>query len=266
MQTEGPLSKLLLAYQDPIQVYAEAGAHILHLNAQIGKMLRMESLGLWNCMACGEIFSSLFRMGCCKRCFFESPMAGDSILRPELSTAHLGQADRDLDYEARFQLQAHIVYLADSGGIKVGVTREAQRHTRWMDQGASRVRIIARTENRYEAGVIEVALKAGYSDKTSWRHMLGGMMTGINLKEEALRAFVLFPPEMKGFFVPDGEEIQLLYPAQGMPKVTSIKLADGNGFEGRLVGIRGQYLLLEGGRVFNVRAHEGAQVRWKLEG
>lgn len=262
MQTEGILSKMLLAFQTPIQVYAEAGAHLLHLNSQIGKPLALESTGTWSCKACQETFSSLFRMGCCKRCFFESPMAGDSILRPELSTAHLGQADRDLDYEARYQLQPHVVYLADSGGLKVGVTRQTQRHTRWMDQGASRVRVIAETTNRYEAGVIEVALKNHYCDKTSWRHMLAGVQSGENLAEEALRAFQFFPEEAANFFVPEGEEVTLNYPSEGAPKVTSVKLEAYQRLEGILAGIRGQYLLFSDGRVINIRAHEGAHVRW----
>ena len=262
MQTEGILSKMLLAFQTPIQVYAEAGAHLLHLNSQIGKSLALESTGTWSCKACQETFTSLFRMGCCKRCFFESPMAGDSILRPELSTAHLGQADRDLDYEARYQLQPHVVYLADSGGLKVGVTRQMQRHTRWMDQGASRVRVIAETTNRYEAGVIEVALKNHYSDKTSWRHMLAGVQSGENLAEEALRASQFFPEEAANFFVPEGEEVTLTYPSEGAPKVTSVKLEAYQRLEGILAGIRGQYLLFSDGRVINIRAHEGAHVRW----
>ena len=264
MQTEGILSKMLLAFQTPIQVYAEAGAHLLHLNGQIGKPLALESTGTWTCKACQETFTSLFRMGCCKRCFFESPLAGDSILRPELSTAHLGQADRDLDYEARYQLQPHVVYLADSGGLKVGVTRHAQRHTRWMDQGASRVRVIAETTNRYEAGVIEVALKKHYSDKTSWRHMLAGVQSGENLAEEAQRASHFFPEEVARFFVPNGEEVTLTYPSDGAPKVTSVKLEAYQRLEGVLAGIRGQYLLFSDGRVINIRAHEGAHVRWTL--
>ncbi len=264
MQTEGILSKMLLAFQTPIQVYAEAGTHLLHLNGQIGKPLALESAGIWSCKACQETFTSLFRMGCCKRCFFESPLAGDSILRPELSTAHLGQADRDLDYEARYQLQPHVVYLADSGGLKVGVTRHAQRHTRWMDQGASRVRVIAETTNRYEAGLIEVALKNHYSDKTSWRHMLAGVQSGENLAEEAQRASRFFPEDVARYCVPNGEEVTLAYPSEGAPKVTSVKLEAYQRLEGILAGIRGQYLLFSDGRVINIRAHEGAHVRWTL--
>ena len=264
MQTEGPLSKLVLVFQSPIQVYAEAGAHILHLNTYIGQRIQIEALGLWECKVCDGTFSALFRMGCRKRCFFESPMAGDSILRPELSTAHVGQGDRDLAYEAKYQLQPHIVYLADSGGLKVGVTRLAQRHTRWMDQGASRVRIIAQTENRFQAGVIEVALKAHYSDKTAWRNMLAGLEEGQDLSVEALRAGQFFPAEMRSFFKTDGEEHTLTYPAQPVVKAKALKLQGRDAFEGVLAGIRGQYLLFRDGRVFNVRSHEGMHARWTV--
>ena len=111
-------------------------------------------------------------MGFCKKCFFESPFASDSILKPELSTAHLGIEERNLEIEKNIQLQPHIVYLAYTGDVKVGVTRESQIPTRWIDQGATFALPIARTENRYEAGVIEVALKQHISDKTNWRKML----------------------------------------------------------------------------------------------
>ena len=47
-------------------------------------------------------------------------------MRPELSQAHLDIEDRDLTYEKKVQLQPHIVYLAVSSGLKVGVTRKTQ--------------------------------------------------------------------------------------------------------------------------------------------
>lgn len=262
MQTEAILSKMLLAHQSPVQAYAEAGTHLWHLNAQIGKQMTLVSSGLWTCKACRETFTTLFRMGCCKRCFFESPVAGEAILRPELSTAHLGQADRDLAYESQYQLQPHVVYLADTGSIKVGVTRKEQRYTRWMDQGASRARIIAITANRYEAGAIEVALKERFTDKTSWRQMLGGIQSPLNLELEAMEARVFFPDSLVNYFKPDGEEIAINYPAEAIHKCTALRLSNNQQIEGVLRGIRGQYLVLSGNRVFNVRGHEGAHVYW----
>lgn len=97
--------------------------------------------------------------------FFESPYASDTILKPELSTAHLGVEERDLEVEKEIQLQPHIVYLAYTGDVKVGVTRESQIPTRWIDQGATFALPIAKTNNRYEAGMIEVELKTIFPTK-----------------------------------------------------------------------------------------------------
>ena len=93
-------------------------------------------------------------------------------MRPELSTAHLDKEDRDLAYEKKVQLQPHIVYLANSSNVKVGVTRKTQVPTRWIDQGAHEAIEIVEVPNRYLAGITEVALKAHIGDKTNWRKML----------------------------------------------------------------------------------------------
>ena len=90
---------------------------------------------------------------------------------------------RDLDYEKRVQLQPHIVYLANSSNVKVGVTRKTQVPTRWIDQGAQEALEIVEVPNRYLAGVTEVALKNYVSDKTNWREMLKGIATAENLED-----------------------------------------------------------------------------------
>ena len=81
------------------------------------------------------------------------------------SKAHLNQADRDLEYEKKIQLQPHIIYLALSSHLKVGVTRKTQIPTRWIDQGAHEAMTIIEVPNRYLAGIGEVALKEYFSDK-----------------------------------------------------------------------------------------------------
>ena len=80
-------------------------------------------------------------------------------MRPELSKAHLDQEERDLDYEKRVQLQPHIVYLANSSNVKVGVTRKTQVPTRWIDQGAQEALEIVEVPNRYLAGSQKLHLK-----------------------------------------------------------------------------------------------------------
>ena len=49
----------------------------------------------------------------------------------------MGVAERDLEVEKQIQLQPHTVYLAYTGDVKVGVTRNTQIPTRWIDQGAT---------------------------------------------------------------------------------------------------------------------------------
>ena len=101
----------------------------------------------------------------CKSCFYENPAAGDWVMRPELSKAHLNKADRDLEYEKKVQLQPHIIYLALSSHLKVGVTRKTQIPTRWIDQGAHEAMTIIEVPNRYLAGIGEVALKEYFLTK-----------------------------------------------------------------------------------------------------
>ena len=114
--------------------------------------------------------------------------------------------------------------------------------------------------------VIEVALKNHYSDKTSWRHMLAGVQSGENLAEEAQRASRFFPEDVAAQYLCAGGRRghAYAYPSEGAPKVTSVKLEAYQRLEGILAGIRGQYLLFSDGRVINIRAHEGAHVRWTL--
>ena len=127
-------------------------------------------MSVLNCRLANE---PIFRQGFCKRCFFDLPQAADWIIRPELSTAHLDQEDRDLEYEKRVQLQPHIVYLANSSNVKVGVTRKSPRFQR---VGLIRVLMrrlkLLRLLISYLAGVTEVALKSHVADKTNWRKML----------------------------------------------------------------------------------------------
>ena len=263
MYAEGPTFKLFNVLKSPVQVYAEIGEHILHLNALIGRSISIEFRGLAICKSCKRNFASLFRMGCCKKCFFESPLAGDSILRPELSRAHLNIEDRDLDHEKSFQLQPHVVYLADAGQIKVGVTRLDQVHNRWMDQGAGRARIIAKTNNRYEAGLIEVELKSLYSDKTNWRQMLNNKSDGRDLGEEAINARESVSNNLREFFDLDGEQQEIHYDYTATPgNINSFSFKGSAKFKGHLCGLKGQYLIFSSGAVINLRSHEGLVLSW----
>ena len=182
-------------------------------------------------------------------------------MKPELSKAHLNIEDRDLAYEKSVQLKPHIVYLANSSNVKVGVTRKQQVPTRWIDQGAHEALEIVEVPNRYLAGITEVALKEYVADKTNWRKMLKNDIEDENLVEWRDKLKVFIPEEAKEYFIENNSETHLSFPVLKYPeKPKSLNLIKTPTFKGKLVGIKGQYLIFEDETVFNVRSNEGLVV------
>ena len=260
MIIEGQILKMISEHSKPIRYYLNFENEFLEINQLLGKNIRLthdhnQSKGC-------NLDKHIYRMGYCQECFFTLPQANESIIRPELSTAHLGIEQRDLEWEKRFELQPHIVYLALSPDLKVGVTRLNQIPTRWIDQGASAAIILAKTDNRYEAGMIEVAMKEGLSDKTNYRRMLLNNIEDIDLilKKEKFKKLV--PEEFAHFITNDQEILSFDYPILKQPtKINVIKLDSHNAYEGKLVGIKGQYWIFEDESVWNLRAHEGRYMK-----
>lgn len=255
----GVLTKMQTEFLEPIQYYLVFENDFIHMNQLLSKSVNIKLVGE-QCLSCG-LNKPIYRQGFCRDCFFDKPIAGDWIMRPELSTAHLGKEDRDLEYEKSVQLQPHIVYLANSSNVKVGVTRKSQVPTRWIDQGAHEAIEIVEVPNRYLAGITEVALKDHVADKTNWRKMLKNDIEDVDLLEwrSNLQAYV--PEEVKEYFIENNSETQLNFPVQQYPeKPNSLNLKKIETYSGKLVGIKGQYLIFEDNTVFNVRANEGLVV------
>ncbi|MEN9981597.1 MAG: hypothetical protein RIR67_1155 [Bacteroidota bacterium] len=264
MTYEGVLTKMQTEFGDPIQYYLVFEDSFLNVNQLLGKPMEINFVG-FQCLNCGKK-KKIFRQGFCYDCFYSSPAVGDWIMKPELSTAHLGVADRDLAYEEKVQLQPHIVYLALSSEVKVGVTRKTQMPTRWIDQGASQAISIVEVPNRYLAGITEVALKNHYADKTNWRKMLTNTFEPIDLIAERLKVEHLIPTEVQEYFYNQKIDLyEMHYPVLDYPtKVSSLSLDKTPNFQGKLIGIKGQYLLFEGGIVFNIRGSEGYIVKIEI--
>lgn len=259
MQYEGVLRKMQTEIGSPIQYYMLFESDFLNVNQILDKTLKIEFIK-HQCLNCGND-RPIYRQGFCKTCFFEIPSAGDWIMRPELSKAHLDQEDRDLAYEKKVQLQPHIVYLANSSNVKVGVTRKGQIPTRWIDQGAHEAIEIVEVPNRYLAGITEVALKDHVGDKTNWRTMLTNTVVDENLQEWRDRLKQYIPEEALPYFLDSNAETELEFPVLQYPtKVKSLNLSKTPTFEGTLKGIKGQYLIFEDNTVFNVRGSEGYYV------
>ena len=261
MQYEGVLTKMQTEIGTPIQYYLIFEDSFLNLNQLLGKNISFSFLG-YQCLNCNKK-KKIFRQGFCYDCFMSSASAGDWIMKPELSTAHLDIEDRNLEYEKRVQLQPHIVYLALSSEVKVGVTRNTQIPTRWIDQGAVKAIPIVEVPNRYLAGITEVALKKLYSDKTNWQKMLKNEYVDADLIKEKASLKYMIPKEAQDFFDIDKNEVtELHFPVLQYPKkVSSLNLDKTPQFSGKLMGIKGQYLIFEDGTVFNVRTFEGYVVR-----
>jgi hypothetical protein len=255
----GVLTKMQTEFLEPIQYYLVFENDFIHMNQVINKPIEIELVG-HQCLSCG-LDRPIYRQGFCKTCFFDKPLAGDWIMRPELSTAHLDKEDRDLEYEKKVQLQPHIVYLANSSNVKVGVTRKSQVPTRWIDQGAHEALEIVEVPNRYLAGITEVALKEHVADKTNWRNMLKNDVKDEDLLvwRQNLKQYI--PDEAKAYFIENNSETHLQFPVEQYPsKPKSLNLNKVNHYSGKLVGIKGQYLIFEDETVFNVRANEGLVV------
>ena len=259
MLYEGVLKKMRTEIGSPIQYFLVFENDFINMNQSLNKELKIDFIK-YQCLNCGED-RPIYRQGFCKSCFFETPLAGDWIMKPELSTAHLDKEDRDLEFEKKMQLQPHIVYLANSSSIKVGVTRKSQVPTRWIDQGAHEAIEIVEVPNRYLAGITEVALKEFVSDKTSWRKMLQNDIKDEDLVEWRNKLKSSIPDEAIDYFLDDREETNLEFPVLQYPeKVKSLNLSKTPSYKGVLKGIKGQYLIFEDNTVFNVRGSEGYYV------
>jgi hypothetical protein len=256
MTYQGVLKKMETEYAEPIQYYLVFENDFLNMNQLLDKTISIQFIK-YQCLNCG-LDKPIYRQGFCKSCFFDIPQAADWIMRPELSTAHLDKEDRDLDYEKKVQLQPHIVYLANSSNVKVGVTRKSQVPTRWIDQGAHEAIEIVEVPNRYLAGITEIALKDHVADKTNWRTMLKNEIVDENLVEWRERLKQYIPDEAKDYFIETNTETNIHFPVLQYPeKPKSLNLKKEQTYQGVLKGIKGQYLIFEDQTVFNIRGNEG---------
>ena len=255
------LNKMITKHTDVIQYALIHPEREISLNEFLGKKICLSWTGNIFCRKCTKKTKKSFGEGFCYNCFISAPEASPCIIHPELCEAHLGKG-RDLEYEERNHNQPHFVYLAATEIVKVGVTRVTQVPTRWIDQGANAAIIIAETPNRYLAGVIEVALKDVFSDKTNWQNMLRNLTNeSIDLIEEKWKSEEILPTDLSGYFNDNEEIFEFNYPVLSYPeKVTSMSFEKTQEVSGVLTGIRGQYLMFDNKNVINIRKHTGFEI------
>ena len=169
-------------------------------------------------------------------------------------------------------MKPHVIYLSNTSGVKVGITRESQVPTRWIDQGAVEALPVLRVSKRYHAGLIETAFKQHLNDRTNWRKMLKHELEAVDL----VAVFNEVWSQVEGMLQDDlRDDVELLvpqssttgidYPALQYPqKITSFNLDKNPEVEGLLEAIKGQYLLFDTG-VINIRKFSGYLVRISTE-
>lgn len=234
----------------------------LPLNALLGSPVRLAYNGTIECIHCGRITKKSFNQGYCFPCFKRLAQCDSCIVNPERCHYFEGTC-REPEWADDHCMQDHFVYLANSSGVKVGITRGNQIPTRWMDQGAIQALPVFRVKNRLQSGLLEVIFKSHVADKTNWRAMLKGQVDSIDLCAERDRLLSVCAAEISALqdqfglqsiqYLEDARPTDIDYPVLEYPsKVVSFNLDKDPVVEGELKGIKGQYLILDTG-VINIR-------------
>ena len=238
------------------------GSELLSLNPIIGTELRLKFTGKIFCTYCAVPIKKSFAQGYCYPCFMKLPETDMCIVNPEKCHFAAGTC-RNSEWGREHCFIEHTIYLANSSGPKVGITRSRQRLTRWIDQGAIQALPLAIVSNRLMAGQVEVMLKKFVSDRTDWRKMLRGDVPKVDL--EALSAeLVENLPDVMEIEIVEDAEVNIHYPVTTYPKkIQSFNLDKDPQIEGVLEGIKGQYLIFEKG-VINMRKYAGYEMNIEM--
>ena len=273
MKLAGQLRKMRASLDAPVSYQIPIGQQLEPLNPHIGSHINLHFNGQINCLACGRKTNKSYSQGHCYPCSQSLASCDLCIMKPETCHYDAGTC-REPEWGEANCMQPHFVYLANSSGIKVGITRAPQIPTRWIDQGASQALPIYRVSHRYLSGLVEVALKDFVSDRTDWRRMLKGSPEPVDLpeKRDQLRDLTetALQPLRQRFgneaieFLDSEAVVDIHYPVSQYPdKVKSLNFDKTPEIEGRLVGIKGQYLILDSG-VLNIRKFAGYDVEIEL--
>ncbi|MBR9829992.1 MAG: DUF2797 domain-containing protein [Oceanospirillales bacterium] len=257
----GHLRKMHTRLDTPVSYQLPLGDTLVDLNDHIGQPITLTFTGVINCLHCGRKTKKSFSQGFCYPCFTRLPQCDSCIVKPEKCHFHEGTC-RDPAWGERHCFQPHVVYLANSSGIKVGITRGEQVPTRWMDQGAIQALPILEVDNRLHSGLIEQIIAAHVSDKTNWRTMLKGQVEPLDLLQERDRLLDLCALQLDALRQQYGEDairrldadvVDIEYPVLEYPSKIATHNFDKNpDVSGVLMGIKGQYLILDTG-VINIR-------------
>lgn len=265
----GSLSKLVARLEAPVRYAFRLDQQELPVNPLIGKTLRLEYLGAIHCTHCGRKTKTSFSQGYCYPCMQKLAQCDICIMSPERCHYDAGTC-REPGWGEQFCMTDHVVYLANSSGVKVGITRATQVPTRWLDQGASQALPILRVATRQQSGFVEDLLRSQVADKTNWRALLKGDAAPVDLaaiRDQLFDSCAAGLRELQQRFgiqaiqlLGDQQPLEIRYPIEAYPaKISSFNLDKNPIAEGTLLGIKGQYLLFDTG-VINIRKYTAYQL------
>lgn len=269
---QGCLQKMTSELGQPVRYRLPIGQSGIDLNPLLGQTIRFRASGRIECVHCGNKTNKSFNQGYCYPCFIKLAQCDLCIVKPETCHFHAGSC-REPDWAQQFCFQPHVVYLANSSGLKVGITRRSQLPTRWIDQGAVQALPIFEVASRQISGLVEVALAQHVRDKTSWQQMLKNNVEHLDLPSLRDGLLEKCAAEIAGLRQRFGDDairladnaapVAIDYPVQAYPqKVKSFNLDKAPEVSGVLQGIKGQYLLLDSG-VINIRKFAGYEIEWQ---
>ncbi len=271
----GAVRKMKTELVDPVSYTMLLGEYAIPMNQYLGQQLQLQFHGAINCIHCDRKTSKSFNQGYCYPCFKRLAQCDSCIVSPEKCHYAAGTC-REPEWGEQHCMVDHIVYLANTSGTKVGITRGSQVPTRWMDQGATQARPIFRVSNRLQSGLVETAFKSHIADKTNWQAMLKSDAEPVDLEAVRQRLMVDCAGELNALLqthgiqaiteLPDEPDVHISYPVLEYPtKVKSLNLDKTPGIGGTLMGIKGQYLMFDTG-VINMRKYGGYHVSLQTTG
>jgi len=269
----GSVRKMRVQLDQPVTYVWQAGSEEASVNSWLGKRLSIEFEGLINCVHCDRVTKKSFNQGYCYPCFQRLAQCDSCIVKPEKCHFSAGTCREPEWGESHCNID-HVVYLANTSGVKVGITRGTQVPTRWIDQGATQARPIARVSTRYQSGLLEVLLAQHVADKTAWQTMLKGNGADVDLETHQQELAELCADGIAGLqdshgvqaiqWLDASDTVAIDYPVLEWPvKVSSHNLDKTPRIEGTLLGIKGQYLMLDTG-VINIRKYGGYNLLVKV--
>ena len=264
----GTLSKMRAELDNEVNYRLPVGEDELPLNQFLGKSLKLEFTGNIFCKHCGNKTKKSFSQGYCFPCMRSLAQCDMCIMKPETCHYHEGTC-REPEWGEANCFVPHYVYLSNTSGLKVGITRHTQIPTRWIDQGATQATIIFEVKTRQQSGFVEMAFKDLIADKTNWRALLKGNAEPRDLKAEAANLKGQLQQKLEQIVSQfdnnaiesvDSEMVEINYPVLEFPsKIVSHNFDKNPLVEGQLMGIKGQYLLFDNG-VINIRKFSSYEI------